>query len=66
MGNRKVRKHVELDEYHNHKYVQWVLRDSRSILSKNKSNQTRKFDIVIPTATVAAISPPTPPVIGAS
>jgi hypothetical protein len=37
MENKMAQKHVELDEYHNHKYVLQELRDSRNILSKNKS-----------------------------
>jgi hypothetical protein len=66
MENKRARKHVELDEYHNHKYVPQELRDSKNILSRKKSISFHYHSNQIHTETVAAISAPTPPVIGAS
>jgi hypothetical protein len=66
MENKRAQKHVELDEYHNHKYVPQVLRDLKNILSIINSNLFYHHSNQIHTETVAAISAPTPPVIGAS
>jgi hypothetical protein len=69
MGNRKVQRHVELDVYRNHKHVLLGLQDLKNILSKKKrilKTKTLSNKISRHTATVAAISAPTPPVIGAS
>ena len=70
MENKTVQRRVELDEYHNHKHVLRELRGLESILSKIEiqwqSSVVSKYFSFQHTATVAAISAPTPPVIGAS
>ena len=66
-GSKTVRRHEVSDEYHSRRHVQPELRDSKSILSEEKKDhfypQTQNE---LRTETVAAISAPTPPVIGAS
>lgn len=71
MENKRVQTHVELDEYHNHIHVLQVLQDLKNILSKIISQKKIYIhlninNLKIHTETVAAISPPAPPVIGAS
>jgi hypothetical protein len=43
MENKKVQRHVELDGYHNHKYVLLALEDSKNILSiKQRISKIKK------------------------